>query len=305
MTAGRFLGPGGGGAQFAPAISPHDPNLLFVACDMSGAYVSKDGGSSWREFNLRGAIHTFGFDPADSQTVYAAGSFLWRSDNRGDTWKLVYPVPDSVTAVAFPGDDEAVTAMMTKDGPSPTVEAFAVDPQDGRLLYLCASRSLLSSADRGQSLGGRLLNCLAPPVGSIPIQEVLPGQRKLFLVGANWTGVWDSGQLAHAGPVPGIGRIRASAVSFPAGELGAILYLVSNFQDRDGSLTGGLLESRDDGATWKSASAPFSNSGGPSPGPSVSQCHRDPREPPPQDLPDLQPSRVARRADRLRNGPQR
>src|SRR5436190_1966372 len=30
------VGLGGGGAMFAPAISPHDSNLLFVGCDMGG-----------------------------------------------------------------------------------------------------------------------------------------------------------------------------------------------------------------------------------------------------------------------------
>jgi hypothetical protein len=38
------VGLSGGGALFAPAISPVDPNLMMLNCDMSAAYVSEDGG---------------------------------------------------------------------------------------------------------------------------------------------------------------------------------------------------------------------------------------------------------------------
>ena len=47
MNGFSSVGLGGGGAMFAPAISPHDPNLLFVGCDMGGVYRSADGGESW------------------------------------------------------------------------------------------------------------------------------------------------------------------------------------------------------------------------------------------------------------------
>jgi len=57
------LGPGGGGAQFYPAVSPHNPSLVLVACDMTGAYISRDGGNSWRLFELRSPVRFFEFDP--------------------------------------------------------------------------------------------------------------------------------------------------------------------------------------------------------------------------------------------------
>ena len=49
-----FVGPGGGGAMFSPTVSPHDPDFAFVSCDMTGSYITRDGGKSWRMFNLRG-----------------------------------------------------------------------------------------------------------------------------------------------------------------------------------------------------------------------------------------------------------
>ncbi len=41
------LGISGGGAMYCPAISGVDPNLMMVNCDMSAAYISRDGGRSW------------------------------------------------------------------------------------------------------------------------------------------------------------------------------------------------------------------------------------------------------------------
>jgi hypothetical protein len=38
----QCLGPGGGGAIYTPVISPHDPNVAMVTCDMGGVYMTRD-----------------------------------------------------------------------------------------------------------------------------------------------------------------------------------------------------------------------------------------------------------------------
>src|SRR5437867_10611108 len=134
FDAWHILGPGGGGAQFYPAISPHDPRLVLVACDMTGAYISKDGGDSWRMFNLGGPVKFFAFDPNDSKVIYAATQVLWRSADGGRTWSLVYPPPASVTRVTMP-DDHASPIVETAEGPAGPVTALAVDPADSKKLY--------------------------------------------------------------------------------------------------------------------------------------------------------------------------
>ena len=40
-------GPGGGGYTYVPVISPHNPELIFMNCDMAGVYRSDDGGDQW------------------------------------------------------------------------------------------------------------------------------------------------------------------------------------------------------------------------------------------------------------------
>src|SRR5690349_601140 len=74
-----ILGPGGGGAMFHPLVSPHDNNTVLIACDMTGSYITHDGGQTWRMFNLRGVVDFFAFDPKDPKTMYAHATGLWRS----------------------------------------------------------------------------------------------------------------------------------------------------------------------------------------------------------------------------------
>jgi hypothetical protein len=63
------IGPGGGGAQFLPTVSPHDTRTVLTRCDMTGAYISHDAGASWRMFNLRGVVSFFVFDPRDRNVI--------------------------------------------------------------------------------------------------------------------------------------------------------------------------------------------------------------------------------------------
>src|SRR5437899_5622597 len=108
----RIIGPGGGGAMFHPTVSPHDLNTVLASCDMTGAYITHDGGKSWRMFNLRGVVQFFVFDPLDANTLYAQSVGLWRSQDQGATWNLVYPKPSSITGLKMSSDhsDEEILA---------------------------------------------------------------------------------------------------------------------------------------------------------------------------------------------------
>jgi photosystem II stability/assembly factor-like uncharacterized protein len=88
----RVIGPGGGGAQFHPTVSPHDPNRVLVSCDMTGGYLTEDGGRSWRMFNLGSTVRFFAFDQERPRVVYAQTTRLWRSEDGGRNWKPIYPV---------------------------------------------------------------------------------------------------------------------------------------------------------------------------------------------------------------------
>src|SRR6266542_318696 len=87
----RIVGPGGGGSVFHPTISPHDSRIALVACDMTGAYLTRDGGAHWRIFNLGETVRGFFFDPINSSVIYALGEGLFRTADGGDSWQRFYP----------------------------------------------------------------------------------------------------------------------------------------------------------------------------------------------------------------------
>jgi photosystem II stability/assembly factor-like uncharacterized protein len=150
----RVIGPGGGGAMFNPTISPHDPNTVLISCDMTGSYITHDGGRSWRMFNLRGVTRFFVFDPIDSHTIYAEGIGLWRSTDDGETWKLVDPNPSAVRGIEM-SSDHAEGKILAQPDPLGTIAALAVDPADSQTLYAAAggkdAPALFVSHDYGEN----------------------------------------------------------------------------------------------------------------------------------------------------------
>jgi photosystem II stability/assembly factor-like uncharacterized protein len=150
----RVIGPGGGGAMFNPTISPHDPNTVLVSCDMTGSYITHDGGRIWRMFNLRGVVNFFVFDPLDPKTMYAHATGLWRSTDGGERWSLVYPNPSDVKGVKM-NSDHADEQILAHPDPLREMAALAVDPSNSKILYAAAgtkeSPALFISSDYGKT----------------------------------------------------------------------------------------------------------------------------------------------------------
>src|ERR1700730_12510145 len=150
----RVLGPGGGGAMFNPTVSPHDTNTVLISCDMTGSYMTHDGGRNWRMFNLRGVVDFFVFDPLDAKTMYAHATGLWRSTDAGEHWSLVYPDPSSVKAVQM-DSDHADENIIADPDPLGTISAMAIDPANSKTLFVAAAgqetSSLFISRDYGRT----------------------------------------------------------------------------------------------------------------------------------------------------------
>ena len=190
----RIIGPGGGGAMFNPTISPHDPNTVLISCDMTGAYITHDGGRNWRMFNLRGVVNFFVFDPQDPKTMYAHATGLWRSTDGGEKWNLVYPAPSAVTGVKMDSDHADEHILATPD-PLGDIAALAIDPADSKTLYAAGgpkdSPAVFVSRDYGKTWGKQAgLPDLPKHIWIDP--SSLPNSRTLFMASLHTVAVLDS-----------------------------------------------------------------------------------------------------------------
>jgi photosystem II stability/assembly factor-like uncharacterized protein len=249
----------GGGGMFVPAISPHDANHLMVNCDMSDAFISRDGGENWTMINfaqLRGNTRCRPvFHPRDPQTVFAADDWdgrLKASRDGGVTWKMLGDLPEGVGEITVDeGNPSLMLAALNEgvifsssdggehwiraEGARGRIYGMHIDqtsPATARVCIAGTSEGVFRSRDGGKTweavpargLPGRLLN----PVGE-----------------------WASGDFAPHGP--------GLAGGSNAGTGECVLYFVTGTEVADGVLAGGVYRSTDRGDTWERAMGPGIN----------------------------------------------
>lgn len=238
--AWRILGPGGGGSMFHPTLHPADPNVAVVACDMTGAYLTRDGGRSWRMFNLGGTVRFFAFDPLNPRVLYAQTEALFRSADGGDTWRRI--LPRTVESAAFEGD-HAEIHFRGPEGPPGTVAALAIDPADSATLYAALRNGAQYTLWISTDTGGAWREAVPLPGGATQIW-VDPHSHDLYVAGAQAIAVrlhdgrWQTG--ASPGPLDHV------AGGFPAAGP-PVIYATSR---------GRILVSEDGGAQWRESQLP-------------------------------------------------
>ena len=240
----RVIGPGGGGAMFNPTISPHDPKTVLISCDMTGSYLTHDGGSTWRMFNLRGVVDFFVFDPLDAKTIYAHATGLWRSTDAGQHWNLVYPSPSTVKGVKM-NSDHSDEQILADPDPLSTIAALAVDPANSQVLYVAAgtkeSPALFISRDYGKSWKKQLnLHDLPRRIWVDPHSPA--DARTLFLASHHTIAVTGAGGVRSL-PLPA----AVNDVSLGFGAAQPIVYATSEQ---------GIFISKDGGANWTKSELP-------------------------------------------------
>jgi hypothetical protein len=241
-----IIGPGGGGTMIAPTISPHDPRIAVEHCDMTGAYITLDGARSWRMFNLRSVVNVMAFDPRNPKVIYAGNEALWRSEDTGRTWNMVFPDPGKNT-IEHQNGDHAEYSLTTGDGSFPagqTISTIVVEGgansriwlafgprrgSDASLLYVSSDRGATWKRER-EFPGERIL-------------ELEAGPDALLVIGTGHVHRLTGGEWTPLAAVPA-GVTRASA---GRAEDRTFIYATSQ--------RGEIQVSEDGGASWRVSQA--------------------------------------------------
>jgi photosystem II stability/assembly factor-like uncharacterized protein len=258
----QVIGPGGGGSMFTPTVSPHDPDHVFLRCDMTGAYVSRDGGRQWRMFNLRSVVQDFEFDPQVPGRAYAAGSGLYRTDDWGESWTLIYPEKKDIAAermVADHGNQWFETPEL-KDKYR-AIEKVRVDPDDNSRLFIGTSafhysRDSLPQVFVTESItvfssvdGGETWTTAPIEIPGRHVREIYPGswwgRPGQALVISDRAAAWVGADGAPQRPVD----LPVESVEASDGGSGTI-YVLAGMKQGGGKPAGGVYRSTDAGASW-------------------------------------------------------
>jgi len=249
-----FAGYGGGGAMFYPSVSPHNANFAFVACDMTGSFVTYNGGSSWRMFSLRGPVKFFVFDPLDSNLVYANSIALFKSTDRGNTWNILYPAPSDIKGIVAKGD-HAEERIITNDSTIRHVLALAVDPDNSHKLHAAIQInnivSYFTSVDQGISWTKE--RDLEYGADDIFISPASPADnRTIYITGKNSITVRANGTWrTNPGPV-NVRILTAYSGGYDKAYNKFIIYAISgrSYFNPQGDLSG-IYYTEDGGNRWE------------------------------------------------------
>ena len=226
------LGISGGGSMFVPSISPANPDMMMINCDMSGAYLSRDGGVTWQmidhmQLQSNTRCHP-GFHPTDPNVIYAAHGWwggLRVSRDGGYTWEPVPSAPGSLVG---------------------EIEIAAHDPN----LILAGTPTGASLSRDG---GDTWQDCVGPSGQAVGL-FIEPTAAGAMLV-ATEQGIWrsDDGGDTWVSRVSGLPSTEIRY--FAAGGSGAemVLYCAIPSWEEGGEFAGGVYRSRNRGETWESA----------------------------------------------------
>ncbi|HOW68629.1 MAG TPA: hypothetical protein P5186_24710 [Candidatus Paceibacterota bacterium] len=228
------IGLSGGGGMFSPAISPADPNLMMLNCDMSAAYLSEDGGRNWRMIHhaqLRSDTRCRpAFHPTDSKVLFASsGGRLRISRDRGQTFEPMGNLKDNLFG------------------------EIAIHPADPMVMLVGAGNNRCARS----SDGGVTWKMCEGPVGRLIGFHFDHTRQGRTMFAATDRGVWrsDDGGTTWVERTQGLPwkEIQAFAAGSNSEAGDVMLYCAIPSKAMDGRFQGGVYRSRDRGEIWESA----------------------------------------------------
>ena len=246
--AWSIMGPGGGGAFYMPAISPHDSNVLFTSTDMTSCYSSSDGGQTWRAFYLRWRCTSFAFDAKDPKVIYTMARSLFRSLDGGVSWQLIYPA--NASSITF-SDDEAETNYTYSGKYQEPPRVVAADPELADVVYCAIGTQILVSRDKGNSWN--VLYSLKGSALSLFVNPHSPSNQRSIVVGSGTQTLFCADGVCKNSTPPNAPWIYSTSAGAVPDTKEFWVYTLTDGRIKDGVLTGGLQVSKDWGETWQQA----------------------------------------------------
>src|SRR5579883_1854974 len=224
------VGISGGGAMFSPAVSPVDQKLMMLNCDMSAAYVTVDGGTSWKMIHhaqlrtntrCRPAFH-----PTDARVIVAANEDrgLAVSKDKGEHWTALGKLP------GVPRGE------------------VAIDPARPDFLMVGTDDGAARSTDGGATW----TRCAGPSGEALAFHFA-----KTTLFAATKKGVWRSDDAGESWTKKVTGIPADTILTFSGGTnlktKTTVLYCAVPCDAKGDTLEGGIYRSTTLGDSWESA----------------------------------------------------
>jgi len=204
---------------FALVVDPTNPRTLYAGTTGTGAWQSTDSGATWRALSIDTSVYSFFVDPTNGANVYAGGNGtgVWISRDRGVSFQKL----------STPGD--GVVMALGKYGP--------------RLYAGTASTGLWISSDDGQTWsassinGGLVLSLALDDNGGAYVGTARRGALRADPAASTFQPI--AGALLQACRCQNI-----YGVSIDPSDSKHVMLATND---------GGMIETRDSGATWGDA----------------------------------------------------
>ncbi|WP_139218241.1 sialidase family protein [Sunxiuqinia elliptica] len=149
------IGPGGGGSTFIPTFSYHTADEFIVRCDMTGSYLTEDGGESYSQVNVPNGATAYAYDPTNRETIYLGSNKLIRSKDGGNTWEQIFPPREDVVEEYFLGDHAnyhlRTKLSETDNADNSRIQMIRIDPVRPENIYLGKGDRFICSFNAGKS----------------------------------------------------------------------------------------------------------------------------------------------------------